>query len=253
MRFDEDQWTDKTDFELEVLKDYNTNKYTLRALAQKHECTLSKIQRIIDKHKIKKVINQAVAKKVEKHKNQQAGKLLTQETENAIKNRSVELVENYLNVLQTINHAVSESIQINDQAKALSESVPEQLKELIQYLESGINEQLFEDEKEANLARQNIYKTISNISDFYSKMDIRIKSLTELGRWVDRFVKYEEERVIVRTLTDIVETFFKGLNILDEENYQKVKRYVIEKNPGTANYFNQYETIPEYEIFANKH
>jgi len=253
MYFEEDQWTDRTDLELEVIKDYNTGKYSMQSLANKHNCTKSKIQRIISKHSLKRTIDKAVAKKVEKHKNQQAGKLLKEETEKEIKNRSAELVENYLNVLQTINTAVKESLQINQQAKELSESVPEQLKDLIQYLESGINEQLFDDEKEANQARQAIFKTISNISDFYSKMDIRIKSLSELGRWVDRFVKYEEDRIIVKTMTDITEAFFQGLNILDEENYQKLKRYIIEKNPGTANYFNQYEAVPEYEILPNQH
>jgi len=54
-------------------------------------------------------------------------------------------------------------------------------------------------------------------------------------------------------LTEVTEAFFQGLNILDEANYQKVKSYVIEKNPGTANYFNQYEAIPEYEILPDKH
>jgi len=225
--------------ELKIYSLYATGEYSLQEVADKYKLSKSKVNRIIKKRGI--------------HRGQipdnTTTTFLEKDTKEKLQKHSTLIVDSYISVIESIKFAIVETTEINAEAKRLVVEMPQKLEQLIESIDKSTQSGLFKNPEEAQKMKYAIYKEIAGFNDFFNKMSIRLKSLNELGNWIDRFTKYEEEKIAISQVRDMLEIFFQAFNILDEENYQKIKEFIIAKSPSTAEYFNQYETIqPRYEV-----
>lgn len=239
--------TEKLREDNEIIELYVTNKKSLRQLAEEYGRSKSAIERLVKNAKLNAMPEKKRTNTVRKEKT----KYLTTQTKREIQKQSKTIVSEYINVLETINYAAAETISIYEEAKKLIEEIPIRLTDLLSYIDNGLGEAIFDDPKEKWQAKNAIKDVLDKVKDFYAGKLIKLKSLNELGNWVDRFKKYEEEKIALTVLQEEVEFLFKSLDMLDEETYRKLKGYIIEQKPETAHYFDQYETVQPYEVLTD--
>jgi hypothetical protein len=153
-------------------------------------------------------------------------------------NKADIITDGYIDVFEGIKYAISEFIDINEEMKEDPVEIPMQLHKIIDTLKG--NQTLDTEEKEQ--FKLLLYQTLKVITNTFSNVDRRIASLRELNNSLEKYSKLFQQLQFIEGINRLMDVFFEGLDIVEDEQYFRIKAYILNKEPFAEKYFNQYET-----------
>lgn len=161
-----------------------------------------------------------------------------------VKNSEI-IVLGMIDILQGLNYAVNNLVEINEDARTKVDEIYEKLDGLLVDVKVHLGT-IELNEKEKDIGKdalvKAIYYTLSLINSYYAKQKIRIDATNALKEQMKMFMDYEISAKALKAVKEVIESFFKGLNILKDNEYKLVRDRIIELNPETRDLFIKYET-----------
>jgi hypothetical protein len=156
-------------------------------------------------------------------------------------NKAEIITDRFIDVFKGMKYTISEFIDVNEGMKEYQVEIPIHLHKLIDLLKN--NQSFDREEKEQfNLL---IYHSLKAISNIYANVDRRIASLRELNNSLEKYGKVFQQLQFMEGINRLMEVFFEGLNMVDDEQYFRIKGFIIGREPFSEQYFNKYETEEE--------
>jgi hypothetical protein len=156
-------------------------------------------------------------------------------------NKAEIITDRFIDVFKGMQYTISEFIDVNENMKDYQVEIPINLHKVIDLLKE--NQSFDAEEKEQ--FKLLLYQTLKAITNIYSNVDRRIASLRELNNSLEKYGKLFQQLQFMEGINRLMDVFFEGLNMVEDELYFRIKAFILSKEPFAEKYFNQYEMEEE--------
>ncbi len=216
-----------------IKKDYESG-LTERQLQAKYQISRNKIRRLLgintDAAVMTKEERERKKRELRRKKRLNAAKRI-EEAEVHIYNQIIK--DEYIDLFEGIRQSIEDMLELNEEQRRV---VPE-LIETMAYLREQIDKKTSIDDP----IRNDMYKAIELISNFWGSGKLRIDSRKELGAWFDRYEKLKMTTLQFKYFEKIINALFEGINLLSVYDYTRVRNAAVGVFSPVERYFDQNE------------
>lgn len=209
--------------EIKILKDIEMMmKY--EDISAKYGISKSTISRIKSKHNPELQKSRLLEKQIK----ELSGKQKIAITKSIIKNGEL-VFENMLSTLNIIIYGVEKLYNIAERAEDRLDKMQTGLEKLLKDVNKNITFPIDNKgkQKEKDDLIKKIYTVLGQITQFYAVNKILIDAVNGLKGHAETYTKLNLEANAIHGLIEFFNTLFEGLNLLNDEQYEKYRDFII--------------------------
>jgi hypothetical protein len=208
----------------------------------KYREILKRFKKISTVSQITKIKHRYIEKqqpKRRKHSERTKRRLSKKAQRREIAKKSKIIIDHYVNVLKGFEYSIT---NIEEIQQLHADKLPEVLKG-INTLNETVKKIYHVTPEQAEETLAEIKKAAGKVNNLFYHSNMRLRAIAELRRQLESFVKLKIDVEVLNEIGKIIQAFFKGLQVLKDADYFRVKNEVISHNEATAGWFDRYEGL----------
>lgn len=229
---------EKTRFEIVEL--HIQEGMTYDELAEKYNISKGRVGQIVRANKFKQKLPSKTTRGKQKAKVTRTKKQ-KEMREKAIvyhvHNKSELFVNGILDQYKAIQYAVNETAEVIEKMKTMRDNLEPELKNLIKAVEKNPPTDPDSTIELISSIRDTLYK----VNNIYAQNSLILNGVNQIKNLTETTTKITEKINLIKQYETLLSAYFNALNVLHENDFQRVKARAIEIEPYTRKYIEDWE------------
>jgi hypothetical protein len=190
--------------------------------------------------RIKKVFISGEKPKLKKLSDTTKRKIQTAATERKALEKSDLIVNRYISVIDAFSYSITNLDEIQRLHKSETEKIFILLNEIIKRMDEFSAKSEMDAEDTLSI-RTSLLEAANKVADIHKNSLLRIKAIDSLRGQMDSFLKFKIQIEGIEQINNLIKAFFKGTEVLNDEQYFRFKEAVIDYDKFARVFFDRWD------------